>query len=62
MANKKKAITEKQEIAKIKHQLKQVIKAYLILEQYTCELVDDSEENETLTECNEIFEKAIKHK
>lgn len=61
MATTKKT-TQKEEIAKLKRQLKKVLKAYSILEEYACELVDDVEENETITHCNKIVngvEKAL---
>jgi hypothetical protein len=52
-------MTQTQQIAQLKNQLKQVLDAYNILEEYCCELVDDVEENETLTYANSIVEIAL---
>ena len=51
--------TQEQQIAQLKNQLSQVLDAYSILEEYCCELVDDVEENETLTYANSIVTIAL---
>lgn len=48
-----------QQIAQLKSQLSQLLDAYNILEEYCCELVDNVEENETLTYVNSIVTIAL---
>jgi hypothetical protein len=48
-----------QQIAQLKSQLSQLLDAYNILEEYCCELVDNVEENETLTYANSIVTIAL---
>jgi hypothetical protein len=57
--NNMKNKTQEQQIAQLKNQLSQVLDAYSILEEYCCELVDDVEENETLTYANSIVTIAL---
>ena len=51
--------TQAQENAQLKSQLAQVLDAYNILEEYCSELVDNVEENETLTYANSIVTIAL---
>jgi hypothetical protein len=48
-----------QKIQQLENQLKQVLEAYNILEEYTAELVGNAEENETLTYTNSIVTIAL---
>lgn len=52
-------MTQAQEITQLKNQLAQVLDAYNILEEYCCELVNNVEENETLTYANSIVTIAL---
>lgn len=46
---------------KLQRQLKAVLEAYYIIEEYACMLVGgDCQENEIITEANEIIENALK--
>lgn len=51
--------TQAQENAQLKSQLSQVLDAYNILEEYCSELVENVEENETLTYANSIVTIAL---
>ena len=57
--NKMENKTQAQEIAQLKSQLSQLLDAYNILEEYCSELVDNVEENETLTYANSIVTIAL---
>lgn len=52
-------ITDKEKIAQLENQLRQVVEAYDILEEYTSQLVGSAEENETLTYTNSIVTTAL---
>jgi hypothetical protein len=52
-------MTDKEKIAQLESTLKDVLEAYNILEEYACELVDDAEDNETITHANSIVQIAI---
>ena len=47
-------MTDKERIAQLEDQLKQVLEAYGILEEYACGLIGDVEDNETITYTNSI--------
>lgn len=49
----------KEKIAKLESQLRQVLEAYEILEEYTCLIVGNSEENETINYTNSIVQIAM---
>lgn len=49
-----------EDIKELQDQLKDVIMAYQILEEYTCLLLgSDATENETLTHCNSIVQMSL---
>jgi hypothetical protein len=49
-----------EQISKLKNQLKAVLEAYSILEEYACLLVGNScDENETITHANSIVQIAL---
>jgi hypothetical protein len=52
-------MTPQEKIAKLEGQLLAVLQAYSILEEYTCMLVDDTEENEVITKANSIVQIAM---
>ena len=53
-------MTNEEKIAKLESQLKAVLEAYSIIEEYACELVGgDCEENETITEANSMVQIAL---
>jgi hypothetical protein len=52
-------MTPQEKIAKLQGQLSAVLQAYSILEEYTCMLVDDTEENEVITKANSIVQIAM---
>jgi len=52
-------MTPEQRIQQLENQLKQVLEAYNILEEYACELVDDAEDNETIAYANSIVTIAL---
>ena len=53
-------MTNEEKIAKLESQLKVVLGAYSILEEYVCLLVGgDCEENETLTKTNSMVQIAL---
>lgn len=53
-------MTDKERIAQLEDQLKQVLEAYGILEEYACGLIGgDVEDNETITYTNSIVTIAI---
>ena len=62
MAKVKKPLTDKQKISKLKSQLKDVMRAYSILEEYVCEVVGDTEDNETIIFCNTLVDMTMKEK
>lgn len=52
-------MTQEQKIQQLENQLKQVLEAYNILEEYASELVDDAEDNETIAYANSIVTIAL---
>jgi hypothetical protein len=52
-------MTPEQRIQQLENQLKQVLEAYNILEEYVCELVDDAKDNETIAYANSIVTIAL---
>ncbi len=53
-------MTKDQKIAQLESQLKQVLEAYNILEEYACEIsVESIEDNETITYANSIITTAL---
>jgi hypothetical protein len=52
-------MTPQEKIAKLEGQLSAVLQAYSILEEYTCMLVDDTEENKVITKANSIVQIAM---
>tara|TARA_R110000868_G_scaffold187100_1_gene429613 strand:- start:245 stop:424 length:180 start_codon:yes stop_codon:yes gene_type:complete len=54
-------MTNEEKIEKLESQLKAVLDAYYIIEEYACMLVGgDCEENQTITQANEMIEDAFK--
>lgn len=54
-------MTNEEKIEKLESQLKAVLDAYYIIEEYVCLLVGNScDENETITKANEMIEDAFK--
>ena len=54
-------MTNEEKIEKLESQLKAVLDAYYIIEEYACLLVGNScDENETITQANEMIEDAFK--
>ena len=52
-------MTQEERIKQLENQLEQLLEAYNILEEYACELVDDAEDNETITYANSIVTIAL---
>ena len=54
-------VTTNQEVRELQDQLREVVKAYEILEEYTCLLLGSGEasENETISHCNSIVSIAL---
>lgn len=52
-------MTQEEKIALLEQQLKSVLEAYGILEEYVCQLVDDVKDNETITYANSIVQIAM---
>lgn len=52
-------MTDKEKIAQLEDRLKNVLKAYGIIEEYVCLLVSDVEDNETITYANSIVQIAL---
>lgn len=50
---------QEQKIAQLESQLKQVLDAYNILEEYCCEFAEDAEKNEIITYANSIVNNAL---
>ena len=52
-------MTPEERIAKLESQLRTVLQAYSLIEEYVCLLVDDVEENEIITHANSIVQIAM---
>ena len=52
-------MTQEERIKQLENQLEQLLEAYNILEEYACELVDDAEDNETISYANSIVTIAL---
>jgi hypothetical protein len=53
-------MTQEQKIQQLENQLKQVLEAYNILEEYACDLADEGvEDNETIAYANSIVTIAL---
>lgn len=57
----KNKVTTNEEVRELKDQLREVVKAYELLEEYTCQLLGSGEasENETIIHCNSIVDMAL---
>ncbi len=52
-------MTPQERITKLESQLSAILQAYSMLEEYTCMLVDNSEENKVITQANSIVQIAM---
>jgi len=52
-------MTSQEKISKLESQLSAILEAYSLLEEYACMLVDDADQNETITRANSIVQIAM---